>query len=568
MALWNKNGKGIFAIFIPYMYSVERSISMTKKILIRLATIVILLVIVLGFSLRAKASKASSPQQVISSIVFTPVADSFVRESNPDSNYGSSKTLYVDNYPVTHSYLRFEVNGLSNQDVQFVKFRIYANSSNSTGFTVSAVLDNNWEENGITYNNAPEIGPEIGISRAIRRGRWMEVDVSNAITSDGTYTLAITTPSLRNTNYSSREVGNKAPQLVVSSDIPPILVVEPPTETPMPEIPSDTPTESFPSSTPDSGTAVPSDVPTKLPTPTSDMTMTDTPTALIANTSTSNPTNTPTVFALPTDTPTSNGDPVLVGAGDISSCSGSGDEATAKLIDGIAGVVFTAGDNAYENGSTSEYSNCYNPTWGRFKDRTNPSPGNHEYNTSDATGYYGYFGTAAGDPTKGYYSYNLGSWHIVVLNSEISTATGSTQEKWLRQDLVANPTTCTLAYWHEPRFSSGSTHGSSSAVQSLWQVLYDFHADVIVNGHEHNYERFAPQSPSGTADVNGLTEIVAGMGGRSHYGFGTILPNSLARNSDTYGVLKFTLHSNSYDWQFVPEAGKNYSDSGTAPCVP
>jgi acid phosphatase type 7 len=550
---------------------------MTKKILIRLATIIILLVIVLGFSLRSQASKASSPQQDIGNIVFTPVADSFVRESNPESNYGSSKTLYVDNYPVTHSYLRFEVNGLTNQDVQSVKFRIYANSSNRTGFTVSAVLDNNWEENEITYNNAPEIGPEIGISRAIKSGRWVIVDVTNAIQSDGIYTLEITTSSSRNTNLSSREAGNKAPQLVFSSNIPPTLVGEVPTETPLPEIPSetpvleipsDTPTESFPSSTPDPGTAVPSDVPTKLPAPTTEMTMTNTPTVFIANTATSNPTNTPTVFALPTDTPTSNGDPVLVGAGDISSCSGSGDEATAKLIDGIAGVVFTAGDNAYESGSTSEYTNCYNPTWGRFKDRTNPSPGNHEYNTSGATGYYGYFGAAAGDPSKGYYSYNLGSWHIVVLNSEISTATGSAQEKWLRQDLIDNQTTCTLAYWHEPRFSSGSTHGSSSAVQPLWQALYDYHADVIVNGHEHNYERFAPQSPSGAADVNGLMEFVAGMGGRSHYGFGSILANSLARNGDTYGVLKFTLHSTSYDWQFVPEAGKTYADSGTASCVP
>jgi hypothetical protein len=258
----------------------------------------------------------------------------------------------------------------------------------------------------------------------------------------------------------------------------------------------------------------------------------------------------------------------LVGAGDISTCSNNGDEATAKLIDGIAGTVYTTGDNAYESGSASEYANCYNPTWGRFKTRTNPSPGNHEYNTSGASGYYGYFGTSAGDPTKGYYSYNLGTWHIVVLNSEISTASGSSQEKWLRQDLIANPSTCTLAYWHTPRFSSGSTHGSNSGVQPLWQALYDYHADVIVNGHEHNYERFDPQSPTGVADVNGIREFVAGMGGRSHYGFGTILPNSVARNGDTYGVLKFTLHTGGYDWQFVPEAGKTYADSGTALCVP
>ena len=296
--------------------------------------------------------------------------------------------------------------------------------------------------------------------------------------------------------------------------------------------------------------------------------ITSTPTPPLANTSSSDPTNTPTVYTLPNVDPTNSGDPVLVGAGDIASCSGSGDEATAKLIEGIAGTVYTTGDNAYESGSSSEFADCYDPTWGRFKSRTYPSPGNHEYNTSGATGYYEYFGAAAGDPTKGYYSYNLGTWHIVVLNSEISTASGSAQEKWLREDLIANPTTCTLAYWHQPRFSSSSSHGSTISVQPLWQALYDHHADVVINGHDHTYERFDPQSPSGAADVNGIREFVAGMGGRSHYGFGTILPNSVARNSDTYGVLKFTLHTDSYDWQFVPEAGKNYADSGTALCVP
>ena len=260
-------------------------------------------------------------------------------------------------------------------------------------------------------------------------------------------------------------------------------------------------------------------------------------------------------------------DPVLVGAGDIASCGSSTDEATAALIDGIPGTVFVAGDNAYDTGSAAEYAYCYDVSWGRFKARTMPVPGNHEYVTPGASGYYGYFGAAAGDPAKGYYSYDLGTWHIVMLNSEIDVRAGSPQEQWLRADLAGHPSACTMAIWHQPRFSSGAGHGSNPAMQPLWQALFEFHADVIVNGHEHNYERFGLQSPSGAADTYGIREFVVGTGGISHYGFGAILPNSQVRNGDTYGVIKFTLHPGSYDWQFIPVAGQTFTDSGTAPCV-
>ena len=265
-------------------------------------------------------------------------------------------------------------------------------------------------------------------------------------------------------------------------------------------------------------------------------------------------------------------DPVLVGAGDIASCSSSGDDATAALLDGIAGTVVTLGDNAYDNGTSTEYTDCYGPSWGRHIGRTRPSPGNHEYNTANATGYYGYFGGAAGDPTKGYYSYELGNWHIVVLNSNlscavISCAAGSPQEQWLRADLAANTKPCTLAYWHHPRFNSGAGHGNDVDVAPFWNALYDFNADVILNGHEHVYERFAPQTPSAVADpVRGIRQFTVGTGGRSHYTFGTIQPNSEMRNGLTYGVLKLTLHANSYDWQFVPVAGATFTDSGTGNC--
>ncbi|MEV4760430.1 DNRLRE domain-containing protein [Micromonospora sp. NPDC049559] len=267
----------------------------------------------------------------------------------------------------------------------------------------------------------------------------------------------------------------------------------------------------------------------------------------------------------PTTAPPS-GDPVFVGAGDIAT-SGSGDSATAALLDNIAGTVWTTGDNVYDNGTAAEFNNYYAPTWGRHKARTRPTPGNHDYNTSGASGYYGYFGANAGTAGQGYYSYDLGNWHIVALNSNISMSAGSAQERWLRSDLAASTRPCTLALWHHPLFTSGANHSPSTSTRPLYQALYDYNADVVLWGHNHQYERFAPQNPSGGLDnARGLRAFVAGMGGASHYGFGTIAPNSQARNSDTYGVLKFTLHANGYDWQFVPEAGKTYNDSGTGTC--
>ncbi len=260
------------------------------------------------------------------------------------------------------------------------------------------------------------------------------------------------------------------------------------------------------------------------------------------------------------------GDPVFVGAGDIAN-SGSGDSATAALLDNIPGTVYTLGDNVYDNGTASEFSSYYDPTWGRHKARTRPSPGNHDYNTSGATGYYGYFGSLAGPSGRGYYSFDLGNWHIVSLNSNISMSAGSTQEQWLRADLAASTKPCTLAYWHHPLFTSSSNHAPSTSTRPLYQALYDYNADVVLWGHNHVYERFAPMNPSGVLDTaRGLRTWVAGMGGASHYAFGTIQPNSEARNSSAYGVLKFTLHANTYDWQFVPVAGQSYSDTGTGSC--
>ncbi|MGH7528140.1 MAG: metallophosphoesterase family protein [Gemmatimonadales bacterium] len=264
----------------------------------------------------------------------------------------------------------------------------------------------------------------------------------------------------------------------------------------------------------------------------------------------------------------SEGAVVVAAAGDIADCSSSGDEATARLLDDLpTATVITLGDNAYEDGSASDFANCYEPSWGRHKARTRPSPGNHEYRSKGAGGYFGYFGASAGDPSKGYYSFNLGEWHIISLNSNISMSAGSAQERWLRADLAASTQRCTLAYWHHPRFSSGTKHGSSSASQPLWQALYDYGAEIALAGHEHNYERFAPQTPTGAADaVAGIRAFVVGTGGRGHYPLGTHEPNSEASNGTAFGVLKLTLASGTYAWEFVPAAGATYTDSGSGDC--
>ncbi|UCH26369.1 MAG: metallophosphoesterase [Trueperaceae bacterium] len=246
-------------------------------------------------------------------------------------------------------------------------------------------------------------------------------------------------------------------------------------------------------------------------------------------------------------------------------------KAVAELMQGMdLDAVFTLGDNQYEDGTLDKFMASYDLSWGRFKGMTYPAPGNHEYYTSGATGYYDYFGSAAGDRSKGYYSFDLGSWHIVVLNSDCSRVggcgVGSAQEQWLRADLAANPTACTLAYWHHPRFSSGM-HGNHSEYVPFWEVLYEHGAELVLTSHDHNYERFAPQDASGVADSSrGIRQFVVGTGGKSLRSLAALQPNSEVFDGDTFGVLKLTLHPGSYDWEFVPEPGGGFSDAGSGVC--
>jgi hypothetical protein len=232
--------------------------------------------------------------------------------------------------------------------------------------------------------------------------------------------------------------------------------------------------------------------------------------------------------------------------------------------------VLALGDNVYEAGTGQEFMHCYQPTWGRSKARTHPVPGNHEYETPGARGYFTYFGAAAGEPTKGYYSYDLGDWHIVALNSNCDEIggcqAGSAQEQWLRADLAAHPTTCVLAYWHHPRFSSGLS-GSTLAMRPIWQALYEAGADVVLSGHDHDYERFAPQDADGRRDpVRGIREFVVGTGGKSHYSIEIPIANSEVHNDTAFGILKLVLHPASYAWTFIPEAGQTFTDVGNDAC--
>ena len=277
----------------------------------------------------------------------------------------------------------------------------------------------------------------------------------------------------------------------------------------------------------------------------------------------------------PQTTTPQGGDPVVVAAaGDIAECQNQGDEETAALLTTIdPTTVLALGDLAYEQGTAKQFRECYDPSWGRFKDQTKPTPGNHEYATGGAKGYFGYFGEAAGEPGEGYYSFDLGEWHLVSLNSNICDEanrcdSSSPQVRWLEADLAANADKrCTLAYMHHPRFSSGVEHGNTTTVKPLWEVLYKAGVDVVLSAHEHNYERFAPQDPDGETDPKrGIREFVVGTGGKSNYPIEAPIANSEVHNDDTYGVLKLTLHSEWYEWRFVPVEGEIFTDFGSASC--
>jgi acid phosphatase type 7 len=279
--------------------------------------------------------------------------------------------------------------------------------------------------------------------------------------------------------------------------------------------------------------------------------------------------------AAPAQTPTQPGEVILLAAGDIADCDNEGDEETAELLAQYPqATIASLGDTVYESGTTTEFAQCYDPTWGQFKNRTRPAVGNHEYKTTGADPYFEYFGQTAGEPDKGYYSYDLGEWHIIVLNSNCSKAggckAGNPQVRWLIQDLRDHPSSCALAYWHHPRYSSGQW-GNTEQMDVIWQILYENGVEIVLSGHDHNYERFQPIGLNGASDPEfGIIQFVVGTGGKN---LGEILsnrplPGSEVTDVDTYGVLKLSLRPESYRWDFLPVEGATFTDSGEGICHP
>jgi hypothetical protein len=280
--------------------------------------------------------------------------------------------------------------------------------------------------------------------------------------------------------------------------------------------------------------------------------------------------------AVATDTSTADAKATvrIAAAGDISEDAIGNQKKTSDLLVGAGyDAVLLLGDDQYPDGTAQTYASFFDPTWGRVKSITRPAPGNHDYHTPGAAGYYGYFGAAAGDPTKGYYSYDLGAWHVIALNTNdadcgfVACDAASAQVAWLKADLAAHPATCTLAYWHHPRFNSGASHGDFLGAQAIWDALYAAGADVVLNGHEHVYERFDPQTPTGKADPQkGIRQFTVGTGGIGFYAFGAAKPNSVVREASSYGVLEMTLKPNGYDWRFVAVAPSKFTDAGSGAC--
>ncbi len=545
-------------------------------------------------------------------MTFTPVADAYVSASASTTNYGTATTVRIDGSPVVRTFIRFNVTGLTGAVTQ-ATLRVYANSSQSTGYGVYAVSDVTWGETTITNANAPPAASSaVGSSGPIAAGAWTAVDVTSLVKANGMYSMALITSNSTAVSLASRESGANAPQLLITTSaavsvpvnsVLPKVVGSPQAGVSVsadPGVWSGSPTSYgfqwrlCPSASDASGCVpiggagaqsyapVPGDVGSYLRV---DVTATNG-----AGTSAPPPAQSlasPQVVAATVD-------PVIVAAGDIGcdpassgfngglgSASSCRQRATSDVVvNANPAAVLTLGDNVYECGSTTAFAQSFDPSWGRMKPVIHPALGNHEYTssgtgcTSTASGYFNYFGATAGDPTKGYYSYDIGSWHLIAMNANCAKVggcgAGQPEEQWLRADLAAHANQCVLAYWHQPHFTSGphgNDDGGHNPTGAFWQALYDYHADVVLNGHDHDYERFAPQTPGGAPDTQfGIREFVVGTGGKSQTSFSTVQPNSEIRSSGTFGVLQLTLHPTSYDWRFVPEAGKSFGDAGSTAC--
>ena len=434
-----------------------------------------------------------------------PVADAYVTAARPADNFGRSRDLRAGGLSRARGYLRFRMPPLDGV-VRRVVLRLLPATNSVHRLTVRAVATNEWGELVVAHRRAPAVGRVVGRSTRPTAGRWLSIDVTPAVA--GTHravTLAVSARGSAEVHLHSSQAGHsRAPRLLVTTAAEALAPL----------------------------------------------------------------------------------DPVVAAAGDIACDPRSRfhgaphacrDRQTADVLaDADLAALLTLGDNQYEDGRLAAFRAVYDRSWGRFKQITRPAVGNHEYRTPGAAGHFDYFngvgrhGGPAGDRDKGYYSFDVGTWHLIALNSACDEVggchAGSPQEQWLRADLAAHPTGCTLAYWHHPRFSSGQ-QSSSTRFVPFWTALYEAGADVVLAGHAHDYERFAPLTPDGVLDpLRGIREFVVGTGGKYHYGLAAPQPHSESFDATTWGVLHVTLRPQAYEWRFVPEAGVTFTDSGSAAC--
>jgi hypothetical protein len=458
--------------------------------------------------------------------------------------------------------------------INSVRLRLFVTDATNNPQGVYAVTDTTWTETGITFNNAPAIaGSPLVTVTPSSVNTYVDIDLPpSAVTAGALVTFGVKGSGSDSLIVSSRQATTNRPQLLINSLAPvgafnadPASGVAPLTVN-FTDQSSNGPTAwSWDFGDPASGASNSSTAqhPTHTFAAPGTYTVTMTP-------SNANGPGTPKSRVVAVSEPGGPGGAVFVGAGDIADCTRTQDDATANLLDGIPGLVFSAGDSVDPAGSAAAYADCYDPTWGRHKARTRPVAGNTDYGTPGAAGYFGYFGAVAGDPSQGWYSFDLGAWHVVMLNSNCAEVGGcganNPQTVWLRADLAAHPAACTLAIFHHPRFHS-RRNTPDGAYAQMWTALYSAGAEIVIGGHQHFYERFAPQSTSGAADpAFGIRQFVVGTGGHATVPFTANPPNSEVRNSSTHGVLKLTLNATSYDFSFVPIAGQTFTDSGSGTC--
>ncbi len=459
----------------------------------------------------ARETGANGPQLVLtietqpsSAVALTPTADTYVENGTAaGTTFGTATSFVADASPVRQSFLRFDLTAISTLASARLRLHVLNDSSGPSPFggTVTR-LSGAWGEATTTFNNKPAIGATVATLGAVTQNAWIEVDVTSAALPGAILELGITSSNTDGAYYHSRESGATSPQLIVSTTAPP--TAPPPTSAP-------------------AGIVIAA-VGDMACAPTSQVTSTTCRQLTVSN-----------------------------------------------LIHNDAAIqhFLVLGDLQYPNGELSNFQaqGGYAGSYGRFKAKTKPAPGNHEYNTSGATGYYTYFGALAGDPAKGYYSFDIGTtWHVVALNSNCSVVfctAGSAQEQWLRGDLAASTRQCTIAYWHHPMYTSAG-RGDNTNMDPIWRAIAEDGGELVLAGHEHQYERFAPVSATGAADANGVRSLVVGTGGHSLAGFGATHANSLVR-IQAFGVLKLTLGTSSYSFQMINESG-TVLDSGSGTC--